>query len=58
MTKKSFDAVKMMRELRDKLSRDMEHMTAEERVQYIRDRAAWTEFSKGTEQEPRATNKE
>ena len=42
MTTKTFDAVKLMRELRDKLSQEMERMTREERVRYIRDRAAST----------------
>jgi hypothetical protein len=42
MTTKTFDAVKLMRELRDRLSQDMEHMTPEERMQYIRGRAALT----------------
>ena len=35
MTTKIFDSVKLMRDLRDKLSQDMEHMTAEERRRYI-----------------------
>jgi hypothetical protein len=42
MTTKTFDSVKLMRELRDALSRDMEHMAPEERVRYIRSRAAST----------------
>ncbi len=42
MTTKTFDAVKLMRELRDKLSDAMERMTPEERVRYIRERAAST----------------
>lgn len=42
MTTKRFDAVKLMRELRDRLSQEMEHMTPEDRVRYIRDRAAST----------------
>lgn len=42
MTTKTFDSVKLMRELRDKLSQEMEHMTAEERVRYIKGRAAST----------------
>ena len=42
MTTKTFDAVKLMRELRDKLSQEMERMTPEERVRHIRDRAAST----------------
>ena len=40
MTTKTFDAVKLMRELRDQLSREMERMTPEERSRYIRDKAA------------------
>lgn len=36
------DAVKMMRELRDKLSREMEKMTPQEREQYIREKVAAT----------------
>src|SRR6266851_3799491 len=46
MTTKTFDSVKLMRELRDKLSQEMEHMTAEERLRYIRARRrrlAWEE---------------
>ena len=42
MTTKTFDSVKLMRELRDKLSQEMEHMTAEERLRYIRGKAAST----------------
>lgn len=42
MTTKTFDSVKLMRELRDKLSQEMEHMTPEERIRHIRDRAATT----------------
>ncbi len=42
MRTKTFDAVKLMRELRDRLSQEMEHMTPEERVRYISDRAAAT----------------
>lgn len=42
MTTKTFDSVKLMRELRDKLSQEMEGMTTEERVRYIRDKAAST----------------
>lgn len=40
MKTKTFDAVKLMRELRDKLSQEMERMTHEERLRYIRDKAA------------------
>lgn len=42
MTTKAFDAVRLMRELRDKLSQEMEGMTPKERVRYIRDKAATT----------------
>ena len=42
MTTKIFDSVKLMRDLRDKLSQDMEHMTAEERRRYIRAQAGST----------------
>ena len=42
MTTKTFDAVKLMRELRDKLSQEMANMTPEERVRYIREKAAST----------------
>jgi len=34
--KKDFDAVKMMREIRDKLSREMMNMTHEEQKAYIK----------------------
>ena len=46
MRTKTFDAVKLMRELRDKLSQEMEHMTPEARVRHIRDRAASTALGK------------
>lgn len=46
MTTKSFDAVKLMRELRDKLSQDMEHMTPEERLKYVHDKAASTSLGR------------
>jgi hypothetical protein len=46
MTTKTFDSVKLMRELRDKLSQEMEHMTPEERVRYIRGRAASTSLGR------------
>ena len=42
MTTKSFDSVKLMRELRDKLSQEMERMTAEERLRHIRAKAGST----------------
>ena len=46
MTTKTFDAVMVMRELRDNLSQEMEHMTPEERMRYIRDKAASTELGR------------
>lgn len=46
MTTKTFDSVKLMRELRDGLSQEMEHMTPEERIRHIRDKAAPTELGK------------
>jgi len=42
MTTKTFDAVRLMRELRDRLSREMGQMTPEERMCYIREKAAST----------------
>lgn len=47
MTTKTFDAVRLMRELRDGLSHDMEHMTPEERIRYISDKVASTDLSRG-----------
>jgi|GEM_PF-1564342 len=38
-TEKSFDAVRLMRELRDELNREMESMTSEERIAFINGRA-------------------
>ncbi|MGH9947369.1 MAG: hypothetical protein ACRD6X_09230 [Pyrinomonadaceae bacterium] len=37
---KDFDAVKMMREIRDKISREIMHMTHEEQLAYIKKRLA------------------
>jgi type II secretory pathway predicted ATPase ExeA len=37
-TKKEFDSVQMMRELRDRISRDIEGMTFEQEKAYIRER--------------------
>ena len=34
-TLKDFDAVKMMREIRDKMSKEMQGMTSKERIEYI-----------------------
>ena len=38
MSKKEFDAVKMMREIRDKLSEEFKDMSYEEQKEYIRER--------------------
>lgn len=46
MKTKTFDAVKLMRELRDRLSEEMERMTPEERVRYISEKAAATGLAK------------
>jgi hypothetical protein len=46
MRTKTFDAVKLMRELRDRLSQEMERMTPEERVRYISEKAASTGLAK------------
>ena len=40
MKTKTFDAAKLMRELRDKLSEDMARMTPDERIRFIQQRAA------------------
>ena len=45
MRTKTFDAVKLMRELRD-ISQEMERMTPEERVRYISEKAASTDLAK------------
>jgi len=37
--KKDFDAVKMMREARDKISRDIQGMSFEEQMAYFREHA-------------------
>lgn len=42
MTTKTFDAVQWMRTKRNKLSQEMAAMNPEERIQYIRERAAST----------------
>ena len=63
MTKKTFDAVKLMREIRDRLSQEMEQMTPQERLRHIRDRALSTSLGRqigeslpGTVQHPDAAN--
>lgn len=38
MSEKELDAVKMMREIRDKLSKEFENMSYEEQKEYIRER--------------------
>lgn len=38
MSEKKFDAVEMMREIRDKLSKEFENMSYEEQKKYIRER--------------------
>jgi hypothetical protein len=38
MSEKKFDAVEMMREIRDKLSKEFESMSYEEQKKYIRER--------------------
>ena len=35
MSKKNFDSVKMMRDIRDKISKDIENMTLEEEKEYL-----------------------
>lgn len=51
MKKKTFDAVKLMRQLRDKLSQEMDGMPPEERLRYIRDKAASTTLGKTLSQD-------
>ena len=46
MTTKTFDAVKLMRELRDQLSQDMTDMTPAERILYVRSKASSTILGK------------
>ena len=50
-TKKKFDAVKLMRQLRDQLSQEMEGMTSAERLRYIRDKATSTGLGKALTQD-------
>lgn len=45
MKTKTFDAVKLMRHLRDKISQEMAQMTPEERVRYISEKAASTRLA-------------
>ena len=40
MSEKEFDAVKMMREIRDKLSKEFENTSYEEQKKYIREKKA------------------
>ena len=50
MTTKIFDAVKLMRDLRAKLSREMEGMSPQERMRCIREKAASTPLGKAIAQ--------
>src|SRR5215207_3859898 len=45
---KDFDSVQHMRELRDRISRDIEGMTFEEEKAYIRERLEWARLQHGT----------
>ena len=49
---KSFDAVQMMRQLRDRLSAQCQEMTFEEQKQYIRERLS----GKPTKEQPVTSN--
>ena len=46
MTTKTFDSVKLMRELRDQISQEMEPLTAGERIRYIQAKAASTSLGR------------
>jgi len=46
MTTKTFDAVKLMRELRDQLGREIEGLSPEDRIRFIRQRAESTRLGK------------
>jgi hypothetical protein len=50
--KKSFDAVQMMRQIRDRLSAQCQEMTFEEQKQYIRERLS----GKPTKEKPVTNN--
>jgi hypothetical protein len=43
---KSIDAVKLMRDIRDALGREMANMTAEERIRYVRELAENSDLGK------------
>lgn len=58
MISKSFDAVKMMRELRDQLSRELQNMTPEEQTRYIREKAAWSKLARESDQQSNTTEGE
>jgi len=49
--KKKFDAVKMMRDIRDKMSRDMMNMTHDEQLAYINDLLEKGKVKKAARQE-------
>ena len=51
-SEKSFDAVQMMRQLRDRLSAQCQDMTFEEQKRYIRERLS----SKPTKEQPVASS--
>ena len=51
-SEKSFDAVQMMRQIRDRLSAQCKEMTFEEQKQYIRERLS----GKPTKEQPVASN--
>lgn len=46
MTTKTFDAVRLMRKLRDRLSGEMQQMTPDERVRYILSKAESTDLGR------------
>lgn len=58
MRTKTFDAVKLMRQLRDKLSQEMEGMTPEERMRYIREKAAFTSLGRTIAQDNRLADQQ
>lgn len=46
MTTKTFDAVKLMRELRQQLGEELDRVDPSERLQYVRDKAATTDLGR------------
>jgi hypothetical protein len=56
MTKhKTFDAVEMMRTIRDRMSEEMEGMTSEQRIDYIKRQAGHAELEGRSAGHPRGT---